>query len=297
MTAIRQILCPVDFSDCSGRGLAHAAALARACHAHLTVLHVYSALTAAEVVPLLHDVAAREADPGALKRQLEAFVLPVAAGLSIGVRLSRGDDVRGAILKEADTIEADLLVVGSHGRSGFERLFLGSTAEKVVRKAQCPVLVVPPDSPAPEGGLFRTIVCGIDFSPASVHAFRYAIDAAAAEGAHVTLVHAIEMPPELRDSQIVAAYDVEGIRAAAEAGTRKRLESIAAASASAHVRIDVTVTDGRAHREILKVAAAQNADLLVLGAHGRSAIDRHVFGSNTDAVLRGAPCPVLTVRP
>lgn len=295
MSPIRQILCPVDLSDCSRRALEHAAALARAGQSGLTVLHVYSMLAAADVVPMLDDASVREVDPDLLTRELEAFVLPVSAGLSIGLRLRRADDVRRAIVDEADAIDADLLVIGSHGRSGFERLLLGSTAERVVRTSPCPVLVVSPQSAPPYDGRFRQIVCGIDFSAASLQAFRHAMQTVAANGADVTLVHAIEMPPELRDSQIVAAYDVEAIRAAAEAGTRSRLEAIAAGDETAHVCVNATVVEGRAHREILKIAVARNADLVVLGTHGRSAIDRYVFGSNTDAVLRAAPCPVLTV--
>ena len=142
----------------------------------------------------------------------------LAAGLSIGLQLRRADDVRRAIIDEADAVDADLLVIGSHGRSGFERLLMGSTAERVVRKSPRPVLVVPAQSAPPCGGRFRQIVSGIDFSAASLQAFRHAIQTVAANGADVTLVHAIEMPPELRESQIAAAYDVEAIRAAAEAG-------------------------------------------------------------------------------
>ena len=295
MTPIRHILCPVDLSDGSRRALEHAAALARPGQSRLTVLHVYSTLSAADVAPMLDDVSVR-IDPDCLTRELEAFVLPVAAGLSLGLRLRRADDVRRAIVEEADTVGADLLVIGSHGRSGFERLLLGSTAERVVRRSTCPVLVVPPQSVPPDDGRFRQIVCGIDFSAASLQAFRCAIQTVTAKGADVTLVHAIEMPPELHDRQIVAAYDVEAIRAAAELGSRSRLEAIVAGDGAAPVRVNAAVVEGRAHREILKIASARNADLVVLGTHGRSAIDRYVFGSNTDGVLRGAPCPVLTVR-
>ena len=296
MTPIRQVLCPVDLSDCSRGALEHAAALARADQARLTVLHVYSMLAAAEVMPMLDEASVREIDPDLLARDVQAFVLPVTAGLSIGLRLRRADDVRGAIIDEVNAVGADLLVIGSHGRSGFERLLLGSTAERVVRKSPCPVLVVPPRSAPAYDGRFRQMVCGIDFSPASLQAFRHAIQTVAANGADVTLVHAVEMPPELRDSQIAAAYDVEAIRTAAEASTRSRLQAIAAGETAAAVRVNVMVVEGRAHREVLTIATARKADLIVLGTHGRSAIDRYVFGSNTDGVLRSAPCPVLVVR-
>jgi nucleotide-binding universal stress UspA family protein len=105
------------------------------------------------------------------------------------------------------------------------------------------------------------------------------------------------MPPELRERQLVAAFDVESIRAAAEAAVRRRLEGLSPGDNAPQVPVVADVVEGRAHRQIREVARRHGADLIVLGTHGRGAIDRWLFGSNTQAVLHDPPCPVLTVRP
>jgi len=293
---ISQIVCPVDFSAFSRRALEHAAAIARPFRSHLTVLHACSAPTGIAADPHLDDSAVRDPEADALYAALKEFAEPVTGGLAVRLNLMRADDVRRAIVTEAQAVGADLLVMGSHGRGGFERLFLGSITEKIVRHSPCPVLVVPHRADAPHGGRFHRIVCGIDFSPASLQAFRYAVHLAATEGAEVTLIHAIEVPPELREMQIAAAYDVDAIRDAAEAASLNRLRALAPGPPETTCRIHALVAEGRAHRQIVRIAEEKQADLIVVGTHGRSALDRWLFGSNTHAVLRDAPCPVLTVR-
>jgi nucleotide-binding universal stress UspA family protein len=130
-----------------------------------------------------------------------------------------------------------------------------------------------------------------------VGAFRFAIHFMSAADAEVRLLHSIEMPPELRERQIAAAFDVEAVRAAAEAAARQRLEALWPGDDASAIRIVSEVAEGPARTRILEAARREDADLIVLGTHGRSAVDRLMFGSNTDAVIREAPCPVLTVRP
>ena len=94
---------------------------------------------------------------------------------------------------------ADLVVMGTHGRSGFERLVLGSVTERVLRKSACPVLTVPkgiPDVATPPV-LFNRIVCAVDFSDCSMHALNYAMSLAQEADAHLTVVHVIELPPDV----------------------------------------------------------------------------------------------------
>jgi nucleotide-binding universal stress UspA family protein len=94
----------------------------------------------------------------------------------------------------------------------------------------------------------------------------------------------------------VAAFDVEGVRAAAEAACLERLRSFELADTATGRRIDRRVVEGPACRHILRLAEEQRADLIVLGSQGHGALDRLVFGSHAGAVLRNAPCPVLTVH-
>ena len=137
----------------------------------------------------------------------------------------------------------------------------------------------------------------MDFSAASVSAFRFAIHCMSASDADVRLLHSIEMPPELRERQIAAAFDVEAVRAAAEAAARQRLEALWPGDDVSGMQIVSEVAEGPPRTRILEVARREHADVIVLGTHGRSAFDRLMFGSNTEAVVREAPCPVLTVRP
>jgi len=290
------ILCPVDLSECSRSALEQAVAIARGSRAQLTVLHTWRMPSPFDLVGRPYETPADTTEPPGLRLTVQEFVRSVAGDMVVSIRLMHGVDPRRAILTEVDAAAPDLLVIGSHGRSGVDRLLMGSTCSAIVRKVQCPVLVVPPDAVPPKDGRFRRILCGIDFSAPSVQAFRFAIRLAAGD-AEIRLLHAIEMPPELRERQLAAAFDVDAVRAGAESAARQRLEALFPGDDVPGVRIVAEVVEGRAHRHIVEAARQQHADVIVLGTHGRNAVDRLMFGSTTDAVLHAAPCPVLTVRP
>ena len=120
-------------------------------------------------------------------------------------------DVYREILTQADRLQSNLVVMGTHGRSGFERLFLGSTAEKVLRKARCPVMTVPPKSAdAMASGLapFKRIVCAVDVSRSSQVALDYAMSLAQENEAALAVVHVIETHPMDVDFTPPAAIDL-----------------------------------------------------------------------------------------
>ena len=300
MFAIRRILCPVDFSEESRRGLEHAAAIARRWGSRLEVLHVFQAASPFDVVPSDDDTAVTDPQLDMLRTALETFVQPIAGDAAVTLRLLHGTAARRPIVREADAIDADLLVIGSHGRSGLERFLLGSTSDSIVKSATCPVLVVPSGAGPAHDGRFRRILCGVDFSAPSLRAYRYAVQLAAADDpddAELTLLHAIEMPPELRDRQIAAAFDVAAVRKAAQVAARQRLERLSPGNDALPVRIAARVAEGRADRQIVEAARQLHADVIVLGIHGRNVVDRWLFGSNTQAVIGDAPCPVLLLQP
>jgi nucleotide-binding universal stress UspA family protein len=306
MIPMTRILCPVDFSDSARHALTHAWAIAAWYGARLVVVHVFAPVPAADVAASLQPfgmpppAALTEADRGQLLERLTRFVDPVARRMPAEVMLLEAPDARAEIVSQARTLAADLLVMGAHGRSGVERLVLGSVTEKVLRKAPCPVLVVPRHAadPAPSNGApFRRILCPIDFSPASHRALAYALDFAQEADARLTLLHALEVPPELREVAISGDVNVDAIRAAAEADSLRRLRAIVPAAAREYCTIHTAVVEGRAHRHILQVAADEQSDVIVMGVQGRGALDLMLFGSNTQAVIRGAGCPVLTVQP
>lgn len=303
MISIRRILCPVDLSESSRLATAHAAALAAWYESELTVLHVFSNVPVFDMAPalgstVLPPVSLKEIDRSAMLHALQAFVAPVSGHAKVDVQLLEAPDPRREILAQAKALQADLVVMGTHGRSGFDHLLLGSVTEQIIRKAPCPVLVVPRHAaPAATSAAapFKRIVCAVDFSAASIRALAYALDLAREADARISLVHVIEMPPELGEFPFAADFNVNGVRAAAEAEYLQRLRALIPQDARAYCTVATQVSEGRAHREILRVAAEEKAEVIVMGVQGRGAVDLMLFGSNAHAVIRGANCPVLIV--
>jgi nucleotide-binding universal stress UspA family protein len=301
MVRIKHILCPVDFSDLSRHALDRAVAVARSYGAELTVLHV---LPLPAPVPALpygpegpgpfgFEAVDRDRALGELSRLL-------AAEHSIGVPLhyvtAESPSIQKEILLQAARLSADLVVMGSHGRGGFDRLVLGSVAEKTLRTSTVPVLVVPPhtNDVVPAGrDPFRSIVCAVDFSRDAARALGYAASLAQHAGGRLTLMHSVEPVPAGYDPTVGMTFDVVSYEQALETSARAELEKLTPVAPG--LEPEMAVTRGKAYKEILRVAAERQADLIVLGVHGRNALDRLVFGSTTEHVLRRATCPVLAV--
>jgi nucleotide-binding universal stress UspA family protein len=136
----------------------------------------------------------------------------------------------------------------------------------------------------------------VDFSEGSFAALNYAMSLAREADAQLTLLHAIERPPELYEVPMTSGPNVETMRHAAEADRLRRLEALIPKEARQFCTVHTSVVEGRASRAILSVAAERNVDLIIMGVHGRGAFDLMLFGSNTNHVVRAAACPVLTVR-
>lgn len=185
--------------------------------------------------------------------------------------------------------------MGTHGLSGFERLLLGSVTEKVLRKAPCPVLTVPrlATAGAAPSVTFKTIVCAVDFSEASRRALDYALSLAQEAGGRLLLLHALEGFPE--PPSLTAHFDVPEVRRAMTKDAQEQLETLVPENARAWCEVEAMVGHGKAYREVLRGAAERHADLIVLGVHGRGAVDLTLFGLTTQHVVRAATCPVLTV--
>jgi nucleotide-binding universal stress UspA family protein len=151
MVSIERILCPVDFSPDSRRALDYALALSERFGARVIVLHVVANAPLVDVIPSvgvggIQPMMLSDTDRQAVLAHLEDFV-PTATRVPLSLQVEDAPDVRAEILAQAAASQADLIVLGSHGRSGFEHLLLGSTTERVLRKAHCPVLVVPHERP------------------------------------------------------------------------------------------------------------------------------------------------------
>jgi nucleotide-binding universal stress UspA family protein len=293
------VLCPVDLSEFSLRPLAYAAALSRWYKSQLTVLHVVPTFDPMPVPSesfggdhLVYPVPRED-----VLRELRRVVDSAGAGPIDAVLAAEAGDPSRTIVDQAVTIPADLVVMGTHGRGGFERLIVGSVAEKVLRRAPCPVLTVPPHATAtlPAEVRFKKILCPMDFSPSSLLAFGFALDLARQADGAVTVVSVIEWLAE-EEPRTSTHFNVPEYRQYLIDDARERVRALVAAEPRTWAAIQDVVVLGRAHREILRIAADSLPDLIVMGAQGRGGLSLSLFGSTTQQVVREAACPVLTVR-
>jgi nucleotide-binding universal stress UspA family protein len=302
---IQRILCPIDFSDFSRRALQHAAEIAARYDSEITLLHVGTAVPAAYVagvgVPSAGALAPHERErlSAALERFADNCVPP---GVPVRFEVSEGP-AAAEILGKAAAMSASLVVLGARGRSGLGRVLLGSVSEAVLRKASCPVMTVPKaanDAISAPPGLFEHIVVGVDFSDCSIRALNYAMSLAQESNAKLTVVHVIErmpdLPREIHETVLAGPRNLEEFIASASQDRQSRLNDMIPDAVRAYCVVDTMVHSGTPYREILRVADEGRADLLVIGVRGRGAVDRAVFGSTADRLVRQASCPVLTLR-
>ena len=301
MLEIRRILCPTDLSDIAPRTLENALALARFHRAEVELLYVSEPLLPGPAGPASYppwsvlDPAVR----GRLGEALEALIAGTAPrDVHVSPKVVEGRVV-AELLGRARSWPADLIVMGTHGRGGFERWVLGSVTEKVLRQAPCPVLTVPPPASGvhPEGSvLFRRIVCPVDFSPASLAALSRALRLAEESCAELHVLHVVEWLAEEDPTAHIAGFDVPEFRGYLRRDAEARLAKLVPDEARDWCKPHEIVSGGRPWREILRVADEQHADLVVMGVRGRNPIDLALFGSTTHHVVRGARCPVLVVH-
>ncbi len=266
--AIRKILVPVDFSDHSAAALLWAREFARCGGAGLAALYADSFapppyFTRSQIEELERQ---RQAARQAAQAQVQEFAGPGVESLVV-----EGPPA-DTILRVAAEQHADLIAMGTHGRSGWQRWMLGSVTERVLRAAQVPLLAVAA-GPAPP---VRSILCPVNDTPVARRALALAAQAARCFGAALHVLH-------VREPQ------------ASRPGTIPDL----CAWIPAHERFgcDVRewVRDGEAAREILTLASELACNLLVIGAQHRRFFDSTVLGTTTVRVIRYVRCPILTV--
>jgi nucleotide-binding universal stress UspA family protein len=295
----KHILCPIDFSDTSIRALTYAAAFATWYEAQLEVLHV---------VPAFEDGVASQEPPGRSDSRRPVSRLDIIAAIQRSLHEAGAGDLAPQMLAQegraheriahrAHAQPADLLVMGTHGRSGFNRLLLGSVTEKVLRTAHCPVLTVPPAAPAMTGPAltFKQILCAIDYSPSAIKALQYGLELGRQANGCVTVLNALEyLDPEEPCEHV--DFDIRARRQHFIDHARARLHARLAQESATWCEVKETVAIDRAYKAILQHASASKADLIVMGAQGTAGLELMVYGSNTQHVVRAATCPVLTAH-
>jgi len=293
MLHIERILCPVDFSEVSAGSCGTAQLLARQYGARLLLQHVvdFSLPYYEYYAPSAYLVELQQTIRENAEKKLEEFAKShTGDGVHPECILSEGS-VTGAILSLASAQKVDLIVLGTHGAKGVDRSALGSVADKVLRKAGCPVLVSRPRErrgAAPEGAhdlvqLQRAVYC-TDFSVPAQRALAYALSVAAKYGAELTLLHVVE------DAQSPAKLDK------AVASATKRLDGLVQPNRGESGGIKTLVRVGRAYEQIIEHASETRADLIIMAVRGRNALDLAVFGSTTYRVIQLGPCSVLAAR-
>jgi nucleotide-binding universal stress UspA family protein len=240
----------------------------------------------------------------AASRQLTAKNLDAAInrwrqpGVDVKAELIESANPSDQIMKRAESLDVDVVVTGSHGRKGVQRLLLGSVVEPLLHRCRQPVLVIPAaldEARLNQPVAFKRILCAVDFSASSLTALAYALSIAEEADARLTLVNAIEMPPELANPPQPPDYNIEDTHREAVADRLTRLRALIPAHVRDYCTVETAVVEGGASRQILHLAGEQAADLIVLGVHGRNTLDLAVFGSNSKDVITRAHCPVLIV--
>jgi nucleotide-binding universal stress UspA family protein len=296
MTEFKRVLCPIDFSEASRHALDHAIAIAGWYESHITALHVIAPAFTFEP-PILFaergNLKALGVDRDQMRARLDDWLAAAtAAHVPSEARVCEGRPAE-SLLAFAQSLRADLIVMGSHGRSGFERFVLGSVTEQTLRNATCPVLTVPPRAATAAKLPFRRILCPVDFSEPSLGALRTAFSMAEEADARLVVLHVIDWP---EDESILATSINSEVLGDVGRQAAQRLESFITDEARVWSRPESKVSVGKAYREILATAEDMAADLIVIGVHGRNAVGLSLFGSTTNQVVRRASCPVLTIR-
>ena len=287
------ILAPVDFSKPCLHGLAAAVSLARRSGAKLTLLHVVKHLPHGSHV-VLDAAGLRQEWERPAREKLADFVqthVPTDVPVQQVVREGKPFDV---IVREAAEQGCDLIVTATHGYTGLAHVLIGSTAERIVQHAACPVLVVRGRGETHAAELApRWILVPTDFSENSRRAFPLASALAAEFGAKIILAHVKPGIPMTGEIPLnFTQQQIDAIHAQAETRLRKfRSEHFGE-------ELDTTtlVLEGEAHQCLVKAIASDDPGLIVIATHGHTGWEHALIGSTAERVVRHAPCPVLVVR-
>ena len=279
--AFERILTPTDFSATSQRTLEYAKSVARRYGSHLLLAHVNqpaNPITPPENVWI---------DQGMSQEQIEQQLEQIGAELrSEGFQaqtISVTGRVQSELLSLATKEGADLIVIGTHGRSGVDRLLLGSDAEALLRRAVCPVFVVGPEAPAAGDGAWnpKEIVCAsnLDLKAAPVAAYAYRL--ACQYHAAFTLFHVED--PAASEGQDWPQFE-------------KALAQILSDKPGPIHSLWTEFSERTTGLTIVDFAKERQSDLIVMGAHSASAAATHLLRGIAPRVFAEAPCPVMTLH-
>ncbi|HSH01938.1 MAG TPA: universal stress protein [Anaerolineae bacterium] len=301
----KKILVPLDRSHVAEKALALAAVLAQQNEGQLTLFHVpihhevvppvpieYSATTAGYDWSWSQDLV-QESNRNGERYLIDMQNRYLHPNVDVQIEIGSGD-VASAIWEESVVQDSDLIAMSTHGYSGMTRWILGSVTEKVLRVASCPVLVLRDDRP------IRRILVPLDGSNLAEYALEPAFELAQALGAEITLLRVDADLTQLGYRELRGLETMErGLGTAVLEGYYAQgqayLESVARRFRNFDVPVTVMTLRGKPASEILRMSV--DFDLVAMATHGRSGVEKWVYGSVTEKVLRQAERGMLIVRP
>lgn len=294
-----RLLLATDGSQGSAVAEDYAFALARSWGASLTVMNVLECPPGLDPQNPVNQLYLTELMKQATSELVALKARAVDRGISAHTRIATGIPSE-EVLSVATGEDPDLIIVGTRGKTGLTHVLLGSTAERIIRAAPCPVLAVRAQPYGEEQAVgnrrdpthLERILVPVDFSDCSLDALEYAALVAQRSKAALTLLHVLEPISYGLDF----TFPHKATRESIKAGHTKRVGDLVSALASAGVPSECLIVGGLPTDSILDAARKQPADLIVMGTHGRRGLSHALFGSIAEAVLRKSSCPVLMVR-
>lgn len=290
MSHLGPILAATDFSAPARHAADRAARLARETGAALTLLHVLpgdALLSLRQWLGAGHAMEAHLRDEA--QRQLAALADELQASRHVSVRaVNASGAVLDEVLREADALDATLLVLGARGAGFMRRLVLGSTSERLLRRTARPLLVVRQTAHEP----YRRVLVALDFSPWSARAIELA--RRVAPHAQLLLFNAYQVPFEEKlHFAGVDAATIEHYRRHARADATQRVHALAAANGLKPGSWEPCIVEGDASQRIVEMEQERDCDLVVLGKHGQSVTEELLLGSVSKHVLAEGGVDVL----
>jgi len=286
----QNILHLTDFSACSDAALAWASGIARANHVKLSLVHVVVPDALAFMTPAA-VAAALDLQEKWAQEQMQR-VEERLKDLQHETIVARGRDAWSTVEAKLKLLGSDLIVLGTHRRTGLRKMLMGSAAERVLRSSTVPVMTVGPAVPAGLGseGRFHRVLLATDFAAGSAEAACYAMSVAHRDDAELFLLHACKKRKQ-------AGSDKGWELSVAE--VMHRLHETIPHDEKLQHRPEAIVEYGRPEERIVEVAKRRQADLIVMGVRNTTHLFAftHLEIGTTHSVVAQAPCPVLTVRP
>jgi nucleotide-binding universal stress UspA family protein len=293
MISIKKILCPVDFFPASDSAVSYAVGLAANYEAKIHLLHVITSVLPGtyEYALDMAGIVSRAAESAA--EEMKKLVARTNESGAIAESEVRVGDVYDEIKRSIEVVKPELIVMGTHGRRGVERWFIGSTTEKLLRHSPVPILTISATGERPlSSPQFRRILVTTDFSAGTAEALAYAFSLAQENQSQVTLLH---VAYRIINNVVV---DLSGsYREPSVKEVTKQLDDLVPTEARNWCDIVTLVEAGIPYRIILDMIEDEKVDLVVMNIHGKGMLDRALLGSTAERVVRAAKCPVMLIPP